>query len=279
MTPLVEKYKPATLADFAGMERARLALANFAAAPYSSAWLLVGPAGTGKTTMAFAAARQIGGEIYHLPAKACDLEAVNRVCGKCFYRPWQGNWNHVIIDEGDQMSPAAQLAFLSKLDSTAAPPDTIFWFTANETRLLQPRFLSRCRKLTFDTAGLIEPGAALLAKIWQAEAAGAPAPDFHAVMQAAGCNIREALMLLETEMLAPGGLPQTAKPGGRPSHRALTKDCAIPDEESAALNAAAVGRILGIHQATVYVRVKQGRLPLPTRTGREMTWTRSQLTA
>jgi len=139
MQPLVEKYKPATLADFAGMERARMVLSKFAAEPYSSAWLLIGPAGTGKTTMAFAAAKQIGGEIYHLPAKACDLEAVNRVCGKCHYRPWQGNWNHVIIDEGDQMSPAAQLAFLSKLDSTAAPPDTIFWFTANETRLLQDR--------------------------------------------------------------------------------------------------------------------------------------------
>ena len=115
------------------------------------------------------------------------------------------------------MSPAAQLAFLSKLDSTAAPPDTIFWFTANETRLLQDRFLSRCRKLTFDTAGLLEPGAALLAKIWKAETRATP-PDFRAVMQAAGCNIREALMLLETEMLAPGGLP-AAKPATRPSHR------------------------------------------------------------
>ena len=39
------------------------------------------------------------------------------------------------------MTPAAQLALLSKLDATAFPPNTVFIFTCNETGNLEPRFL------------------------------------------------------------------------------------------------------------------------------------------
>ena len=39
----------------------------------------------------------------------------------------------MLVDEADRMTPAAQLALLSKLDATAIPPNTIFIFTCNET--------------------------------------------------------------------------------------------------------------------------------------------------
>ena len=49
---LVDKYRPTTIEAFAGVDRPKKILAAFTAKPYTSAWLLVGPSGTGKTTMA-----------------------------------------------------------------------------------------------------------------------------------------------------------------------------------------------------------------------------------
>lgn len=128
---LVEKYKPTRLVDFIGLERAKAILLKFAANPYPSAWLFLGPSGLGKTTMALALADELHAEVHHVASKSCDMETVNDICHKCHYVPLAGRWHCVIVDEADQMSHAAQLAFLSKLDTTAAPPDTIFLFTAN----------------------------------------------------------------------------------------------------------------------------------------------------
>lgn len=52
------------------------------------------------------------------------------------------------------MTPAAQLAFLSKLDATAFPPNTIFIFTCNSVDSLEARFLSRCRRVDFSSYGM-----------------------------------------------------------------------------------------------------------------------------
>lgn len=210
MQALTERYQPNHLADFAGLQRPRALLAHLAAHPYESAWLFLGPSGTGKTTMALALASEMGAELHHIASKACDLEAVNRIVHDCFYTPWSGEWHMILVDEADNMSRAAQLAFLSKLDSTARPPKTIFIFTANDTALLEDRFLSRCRTLHFQTADILEPAAALLARIWEAEAPGTAAPDFREIVQDAGLNVRAALMDLELEIIAPGTRPKAA---------------------------------------------------------------------
>jgi DNA polymerase-3 subunit gamma/tau len=199
---LAEKYRPRAIDDFAGLEKPKRILRKFAANAYASAWLFVGPPGVGKTTMALALAEALGAELHHIPSQQCNVGAVEDVMRQCWYVPQSGGFHLVLVDEADRMSPAAQLHFLSKLDATAFPPQTIFVFTCNATDGLEPRFLSRTRQIEFSSYGLAGDATKLLESIWQSEASGADAPNFARIIKDSANNVRDALMFLETELLA-----------------------------------------------------------------------------
>lgn len=149
--PLAEKYRPAEIGDFIGLDKVKKILTAFAARPTTSAWVFVGPAGTGKTSMAQALCSAIKGEFHHIPSQKCDAKAIDEVVRMCWYVPQSGTFHVVVVDEADRMTEGAQLALLSKLDSTAAPPQTIWIFTCNQVEGLEKRFLSRCRVLEFSS--------------------------------------------------------------------------------------------------------------------------------
>lgn len=108
----------------------------------------------------------------------------------------------VLIDEGDQMTAAAQLYLLSKLDATDFPPQTIFIITCNATDGLEKRFLSRCILVEFSSYGTSKEATALLEKVWDAEAPqGADRPNFARIVKDACGNVRAALMALQNELL------------------------------------------------------------------------------
>ena len=155
-----------------------------------------------KTSMALALAAQIGAEIHHIPSQKCNAQAIDDTCRMCAYVPLSGGFHLVIVDEADRMTPAAQLALLSKLDATDAPPNTIWVFTCNATDGLEPRFLSRTRQVEFSSYGMANEAARLLESIWQREANGAAAPNFARIVKESANNLRDALMCLETELLA-----------------------------------------------------------------------------
>ncbi len=129
-TPLATKYQPKRVADFL-CEKPRRIMSNFVRNPYPSEWYFLGASGTGKTTMALAMASEIPAELHHIASKECTLETVNAIVKQGYYMPRMANdWKPcklhlVLIDEADQMSYPAQLAFLSKLDATAKPPNTV----------------------------------------------------------------------------------------------------------------------------------------------------------
>lgn len=201
--PLTAKYQPMEFSDFVGIEKQKRVLAKFAANPYATSWLFVGATGTGKTTMGLALAKAIPAEIHHIPSQECNVANIERACFSCHYVPMGGFKMHlVLVDEADRMSQAAQLALLSKLDSTNFPPNTVFVFTCNTTTGLEDRFLSRSKVLEFSTYALADPARDLLARIWQAEAGEAPAPNFARIVKESNNNVREALQRLETELLA-----------------------------------------------------------------------------
>lgn len=107
------------------------------------------------------------------------------------------------------MTHAAQLAFLSKLDATAFPPNTIFVFTANSTRLLEKRFLSRCHLVNFGTEGIGKDLAGYLARVRLLETGKSNGIDFKALADASEGNVRDALHRLEVELMA-DGIPEEA---------------------------------------------------------------------
>lgn len=200
---LTEKYRPRLVSDFVGLDKPRKLAARLVEKPFESAWLFVGASGTGKTTLALAIAEMIPAELHHIPSQNCNLETIERVRRTCQYVPRAGCKYHLIlVDEADRMTDAAQVALLSKLDSTNFPPNTIFIFTANQTDRLEARFLSRLRVVEFSSYGMAKDAAALLESIWSAEApSGATAPNFARIVKEANNNIRESLMKLETELL------------------------------------------------------------------------------
>lgn len=202
-TSLSEKYRPHTFAEFVGLDKPKRILAKFADAPYPSAWLFVGASGIGKTSMALAFCEAIRGELHHIPSQQCNVETLENVVRMCHYVPASGKSFHVVlIDEGDRMSKPAQLALLSKLDATAFPPSTIFIFTCNTVEGLEDRFLSRTRQIPFQSHGMAEQTANLLETIWEREAGNAEKPNFLRIVRDSQNNVRDALMSLETEILA-----------------------------------------------------------------------------
>ena len=199
---LSEKYRPQSIADFVGLDKPRKILTNFARKPYPSAWLFTGPSGVGKTSMAQALALEIRGELHHIPSQKCTAQAIEETCAFCHYIPLGGGLHVILIDEADRMTSGAQLALLSKLDATAFPPNTIFIFTCNDTKGLEPRFLSRCRVLEFSSYGMAQGIAEYLDKVWHAEGGNGNCPDLARMVKDSRNNIRDAMMSLETELLA-----------------------------------------------------------------------------
>jgi DNA polymerase III gamma/tau subunit len=199
---LTEKYRPRTIADFAGLDKAKRICSRLASNPFDTALLFVGASGTGKTTIALALADEMRGELHHVPSQQCTVERLRELRARLAYMPQAGMTTHlVLIDEADQMSIAAQLALLSMLDTTNRPEKTVFIFTCNDVERFEARFLSRCITVDFSSYGIAKDATALLARIWETEANGAPSPNFARIVKESNNNIRASLMELQKELL------------------------------------------------------------------------------
>ena len=205
---LTERYRPHKIEDFLGLDKPKRILLKLCDQPFSSAWFFLGNSGTGKTSMALALTEQMPGELHHIASRDCTLELVKSIAAKCHWMPRMANdWTpckmHVVlIDEADQATYPAQLAFLSLLDATGFPPNTIFIFTGNSTANLEARFLSRCQILEFSSYGTSARVSDLLAKIWDAET-GHPEmrPNFSRIVKESRNNVRQSLLKLQTQIM------------------------------------------------------------------------------
>lgn len=199
MQLLVEKYRPTSIDSFIGIEDARESATELVRDPYSSAWTFVGASGTGKTTLALAIAAELGAQVHHIASQNCTVEAVKQLRTDLTFAPMFGSkWSVVIVDEADEMSSAAENAWLSLTDSTNRPINTIIIFTCNSTEKLKDRFLSRTEVVKFSNYAIQKDAAQLLADVWKRETGGADnAPNFARLVKEANGNIRESLQALQ----------------------------------------------------------------------------------
>jgi replication-associated recombination protein RarA len=206
---LTDKYKPKRVAEFLQGFPKRVML-SLLANPKPSAWYFLGASGLGKTEMALAVANELPAQLHHVASKDCDLDAVRKIKLACSYVPHdmfnperRCRMHLVIVDEADQMSKPAQLAFLSLLDATGFPPATIFIFTGNSTAGLEDRFMSRVKMLPFSKEGMAPEITKLLASIWAQEGGTAEnAPNFARIAKDSKNNIRDAVGVLEVELMS-----------------------------------------------------------------------------
>lgn len=202
-TPLAEKYRPLTVSDFIGLDKPRKVMSAFCKTPSASAFVFSGPSGVGKSSLALAVASQLEADFHHIPSQKCTAQQIEDTVRLCWYCPRKaGSFHLVLVDEADRMSTAAQLALLSKLDSTDPPPATIWIFTTNSVEGLEKRFLSRCMPLEFSSYGMRDELTAFLAKVWHLETGSETGPDFARIAKNSTNNVRDALMQLQVEILA-----------------------------------------------------------------------------
>ncbi len=164
------------------LAEARMLAADFSAGRLHHAWILAGPRGIGKATLAFRFARyvlagqsglfleEVQPSPLHLAAEDpvfrrvasgghADLRAVEPAGARGEIRvdairdafrflrltPGESAWRVLIVDGADSMNPNAQNAALKLLEEP--PPNVLILLVAHRPSLLLPTVRSRCRML------------------------------------------------------------------------------------------------------------------------------------
>src|SRR6185295_12277236 len=100
------------------------------------------------------------------------IDQIRDIVDRAGYRPFEGRRRVVIVDQADQLVPAAQNAFLKTLEEP--PPSSVFLLVTSRPDMLLDTVRSRCPRLQFRPLAAGEVAAALVAR-------GLSAGEAHAV--------------------------------------------------------------------------------------------------
>jgi DNA polymerase III gamma/tau subunit len=147
MTTLHTSYRPAEFRDVLGQDAAVKVMESAVEHRDFQCFLLSGPSGVGKTTLARITARAFNTALTEVDAATyTGVEDMRKIQEMTQYRPLTGeDGKAVIIDEAHRLSPQA---WDSILKATEEPPEGVYWFFCTTNPIKMPKTMqTRCLHL------------------------------------------------------------------------------------------------------------------------------------
>lgn len=195
---LYQKYRPKTFEDVIGNEASIAALEKaLTKKNHSHVYLLSGPPGTGKTTIARIAANKLGATEMDLreinSANARGIETAREIIQSIRYNP-QGEAIVFILDEFHKWTNDAQNAILKPLEDT---PESVYFFlcTTDPSKLIKA-VKSRCTEIK-TTVLPEEKIVNILRRVNKLEELGISKTTLLSISKKAEGSPRNALVMLE----------------------------------------------------------------------------------
>ena len=210
---LAERYRPRTFEQFIGQDKAVARLRRVTERPDfdGDAFWIVGPSGTGKTSLAWILARTFARadcDVIELDGEACTIQAVRGATEQMRYAALGGGFRVWIVNEAQAMTGRAVQAWLTTLDRLPRRTLVVFTTTADSADLFgeyDGPFRSRCKTVAFTNQGLAQAFARRLVEIADVEGLnGGNGDAFKAalrVVQRCRNNMRAALQDVEAGAL------------------------------------------------------------------------------
>jgi DNA polymerase III subunit gamma/tau len=196
---LYNKYRPQTFGDVVGNENTVNSLKGlFEKNKIPHAFLMTGPTGCGKTTLARIIARELGaGKDNYVEINTADFRGIDMVRDlrrQAQYKPMGGSTKVWLLDECHKLSNDAQNGLLKLLED--APSHAYYIFATTNPEKLLKTLKGRCSQFSVDLLGEKDMFR-LLRKVVKSEGENMAKAVYEQITKSSQGHVRNALQILE----------------------------------------------------------------------------------